>query len=200
MIQFVSISKPTVHAVIVVYRTATKGDVYGQYSDRNLIKYEETIQLHFDTTGKMAWLTLSNYGVVFHMFPWAPRRRWSEVIKIAIGISAGGRFDAANLLPLRRTISIGAMLDVFDVIKIQVEFLKLWPYLQDGKVWKVDAEVGAADSLPLDFIQRLSLDVVNAHMLIESAFSSIGFSTDNFSWYPRKGKGYKWATSATFFP
>ena len=71
MIQFVSISKPTVHAVIVVYRTATKGDVYGRYSDRNLIKYEETIQLHFDTTGKMAWLTLSKYGVVFHMFPWA---------------------------------------------------------------------------------------------------------------------------------
>jgi hypothetical protein len=32
----------------------------GRYSDKDLIKDEDAIQLHFDTTGKMAWLTLKN--------------------------------------------------------------------------------------------------------------------------------------------
>src|SRR5690348_2271451 len=58
-----------------------------RYKDKNLVRYEETIELHFDTTFKLGWLTLKNYGLVFHSMPWA--NPWKEVKEITIGIPAG---------------------------------------------------------------------------------------------------------------
>src|ERR1700759_4889763 len=58
-----------------------------KYKDRNLIKYEDAIQLHFDSSGKMAWLTMKNYGLVFWEWPWA--NDWDAVEQITIGVPAG---------------------------------------------------------------------------------------------------------------
>jgi hypothetical protein len=165
----------------------------GRYSDANLIKYEEAIQLHFDTKGKIAWFTLKNYGVVFHMFPWAPQQRSHQVVEITIGVPAGSKFDAARLLPLKRTIDISAMLDVFDVIKFQVKLLEdaTYPYLIGNEVWIGNRQVAAAALSPRD--------VMSAHMQIEATVPSMGFASMDFSWYSWKGGSYQWATSRDFF-
>ena len=36
-----------------------------KYDDKKLAKYEDTIRLYFEKTGKFAWLTLRNYGWLF---------------------------------------------------------------------------------------------------------------------------------------
>jgi hypothetical protein len=107
------------------------------YTNSNLIRYGETIQLHFDQTGKIAWLTLKNYGYVFGTQP------FDAVKQATIGIPAGDGprplsrdqqseynkfaqdhgFKPGELKPLGRPISIGAMLDAIDVIKFQVAIL-----------------------------------------------------------------------------
>lgn len=59
----------------------------GKYTDNNLIRYEDAIQLHLDENGWIAWLVLKNYGVVFHKYKWA--HPWNEVRQVTIGIPAG---------------------------------------------------------------------------------------------------------------
>jgi hypothetical protein len=76
-----------------------------KYNDKNLIKYEDTIQLHFDEKGEHAWLTLKNYGGIFNT-------KSSDVVtELVVGRPATKEFE--------RTISIGAMLNVIDVIHLQ---------------------------------------------------------------------------------
>ncbi len=112
---------------------------YGKYDDDNLIKYEETIQLHFDRTGTMAWLTLKNYGLVFHKRPGCPEDSWDGVMQITIGIPAGeldeneckdfaarSRMTAPDvraLQPNPTPLNIGVMLDVLQVIDLQVRMV-----------------------------------------------------------------------------
>jgi hypothetical protein len=109
----------------------------GRYSDKNLVKYDETIQLHLIRPFEHAWLTLKNYGVVFHQFPWAKQdepvkqeKTWDEVKEIAIGIPPkagmpGTPFEhiGSGRLEIEH-ISIGSMLDVFQVIEFQVSILQ----------------------------------------------------------------------------
>jgi hypothetical protein len=100
---------------------------YGIYDDTNLIKYGETIQLHFNSTGEKAWLTLKNYGLVFHEWPWAPEQHWSSVFEVTMGSADDeltGEFESEP--ELCRPIDIGAMLDVFEVIEFQVAILKAY--------------------------------------------------------------------------
>lgn len=78
-----------------------------KYSDKNLIKYEDTILLHFDEKGDYAWLTLKNYGGVFN------NKSPHEVTEAIVGEKAGEES--------LHTISIGEMLDAIDVIKFQGE-------------------------------------------------------------------------------
>lgn len=139
----------------------------GQYGDDNLIKYEDTVQLHSDTTGKMAWLILKNYGVVFHMFPWASDR-WSEVVEITIGIPQAPIVPAPQLgvRLFNRPVHIGAMLDAFDVIKLQILLLQGSPnYFQGGKVWVDKREVNA---------ERLPLGLETVCKLVEGALVGMG--------------------------
>src|SRR5271170_48948 len=82
----------------------------GSYNNTNLIKYEDTIRIHFDQTGKSAWLTLMNYGVVFGEKP--P----DAAMVVTVGIP--------GTAPYPQTISIGAMLDAINVIKFQVAILE----------------------------------------------------------------------------
>jgi hypothetical protein len=77
-----------------------------KYTDKNLIKYEDTIQLHFDQTGGHAWLTLKNYGGIFDKKP------VDVVTETTIGKPVKPEFS--------QTISIGEMLDVINVIHFQV--------------------------------------------------------------------------------
>jgi hypothetical protein len=114
----------------------------GHYGDENLIKYEETIQLHFDTRLMMAWLTLKNYTLVFHRRSWgASKDTWNDVMKITIGIPAGelspkecqafaqdSGLDEGIVRILKRSdkiISISAMLDAVAIIKFQVQILSI---------------------------------------------------------------------------
>nr|WP_315186926.1 choice-of-anchor D domain-containing protein [uncultured Albidiferax sp.] len=107
----------------------------GKYSDANLIRYEEAIQLHFDSTGKTAWLTLKNYGWVFGVRP------FDAIKQVTVGVSVDHvrlDHDAAALAFIEVVgftpdtfrpyqsgpISISAMLDAIDVIRFQVEALK----------------------------------------------------------------------------
>jgi hypothetical protein len=113
----------------------------GIYGDKNnnLLRYEDTIQLHFDQTGKTAWLTMKNYGVVFYQWPWADGS-WNRVIEVTVGIpsTTDGKLplDCDFRATLQKlgiksgefteylgTISIGEMLDATGVINFQVKML-----------------------------------------------------------------------------
>jgi len=83
---------------------------YRKYNDKNLVKYEETIVLHFDESGKTAWLTMENYGGVFHVVD------VDEKTTATIGVP--------SKLEYLGTISIGEMLGVLDVIKFQQHIYK----------------------------------------------------------------------------
>jgi hypothetical protein len=78
---------------------------HAKYTDKNLVKYEETIVLHFDESGKTAWLTMENYGGVFHVVD------VDEKTTATIGVPSKPEHLG--------TISIGEMLGVLDVIKFQ---------------------------------------------------------------------------------
>lgn len=102
-----------------------------RYSDNNLIKYEDTIRMHFDTTGRFAWLTLKNYGFVFCTEP--P----DAVTVVTVGVPAteSGALPESlrqtdgltegEFKPYPQTISIGARLDAINVIKLQVAILTI---------------------------------------------------------------------------
>jgi hypothetical protein len=63
------------------------------YTDKDLIRYGDTIRLHFDQQGKTAWLTLENYGSAGHR---------TNVIRVTLGAKVRPAYKA--------TISIGGML------------------------------------------------------------------------------------------
>jgi hypothetical protein len=78
---------------------------FKKYTSETLVRYEDTIVLHFDPKGETAWLTLKNYGGVFD------EESPDKVTEAVVGTKADEEF--------KETISIGAMLDVADVIIFQ---------------------------------------------------------------------------------
>lgn len=106
------------------------------YNDRNLLRYEDAIRLHFDTTGEFAWLTLKNYGFVFGTEPaYAVRMVTVGVPAAENGALPEAEQDRKLLLtrglndgefkPYPQTISISARFDAIDVIKLQVAILTI---------------------------------------------------------------------------
>jgi hypothetical protein len=121
-----------------------------RYNDLNLIKYDDAIRLHFDDTGKMAWLTMKNYGLAFWECGWA--KNWDSVEEITVGVPAGtlnptecvmfsGKIktlsaaEVGQLTPHPISISISAFLDAADIINLQVLILKSSQYSRGGKYW-----------------------------------------------------------------
>lgn len=110
-----------------------------RYSNANLIRYEEAIQLHFDANHRVAWLKLRNYGLVFHRLPWIGVL--DTVYTVTIGIPVQGftneELDRFKLdrryRPLYELVdwkhsesfSISACLDAPEVIKFQQRAIEL---------------------------------------------------------------------------
>jgi hypothetical protein len=125
-----------------------------KYHDANLVKYADTIRLHFDTTGTLAWLTLKNYGVVFHRWEWAKdQKEWEKVKEITIGVSIEERtmqqchdfasiegrtyYQVLGLIADKDTIAVGSMLDVLQVIRLQVKLLESARcHSLEGETWE----------------------------------------------------------------
>jgi hypothetical protein len=132
----------------------------GKYSARNLIKYEEAIELHLDTTEKIAWLSLKNYGFVFHRYPWVEKHRRGDVFTVIIGIPAGDfteeerstfqmrREDVRNARPEAFSRSISASLDAIDVIRLQQGIMqRAGAYSQGGVAYEGSQQVAKRKGL-----------------------------------------------------
>lgn len=174
----------------------------GRYGDKNLIRYGEAIQLHFDPTGTIGWLTLKNYGFVFHRFPWA--QPLIGVKHIVVGIPAGtldlreaqkfaelAEIDVAQVMALQppaRTISISAMLDVIEIIKFQTQILKeAGLYSQGGKDWDKDGELQPAFASQFPTRRAFPLKMLSA--MIEHVLMALGCQPPNARhWYPFPGE------------
>jgi hypothetical protein len=145
------------------------------YTDKNLVKYEDTIQLHFDARGKTAWLTLKNYEFAFGMLPRrvpSPRNlkipHLAATVTVTVGVPAteSGKlpsapddllfiqklgFNEGEFKPYHKTISIGGMLDAIDVIKLQVEILTATSKITSPKVFTLRSLIETI----LDALRRL---------------------------------------------
>jgi hypothetical protein len=166
-----------------------------RYKDETLVKYEEAIELHFDTTGTMAWLTMKNYWPVFWRYPWAAQRpnaspserREPKVMKITIGIPVG-KLDqpecelfskksglsvdqVKNLKKHRRTFSISSWLEVFDVMKLQDWLLKFADCYSVGFIdWVGDQEWSPKQVRPAMTLEKIG-------QTIEVALGLMGFES-----------------------
>lgn len=168
-----------------------------RYSEKNLIKYEDAIVLHFDLTGTIAWVTMKNYWEVFHRFPWATSE--PRVKTITIGIPAG-QLDpeqcdlfaqqsvltwyeltpdqVRKLRPNKITFSISQYLDVFDVMKLQVDLLKRCCYSVGWRHWKgISEELTPPNVMPAISVEQVS-------NTIETALVGLGFGKLAAVWYP----------------
>jgi hypothetical protein len=168
-----------------------------RYSDKNLVKYEEAIVLNFDETGTIAWVTMKNYWEVFHSFSWAtPNPR---VKTITIGIPAGQlnskecdsfaqhslgttyeltSVEVRRLRPCKVRFSISQFLDVFDVMKLQVELLKKCAYYSVGRThWKGMRGFTHREVRPAISVETMS-------ETIETALVGLGFGKLGAVWYP----------------
>jgi hypothetical protein len=93
-----------------------------KYDDTKLIKYEDTIQLHFDTTGKIAWLTLKNYGSMEK----PPAPFWANVVDATIGTPAGIEWNQMpGLKASEETISIAEMLSSKEISEFQARVIQI---------------------------------------------------------------------------
>ena len=119
-----------------------------RYLNANLIRYEDAIRLHFHAKHRVAWLTLRNYGFVFHRLPWVVVL--DTVYEVTIGIPVHA-FTEEELRPfkidrglrpllvdweLSESFSISACLDAPEVIKFQQRAIELaGSYSQGGKAY-----------------------------------------------------------------
>lgn len=162
----------------------------GRYTDKNLIRYEQAIQLHFDSTFEIAWLTLQNYGLVFHRWPWA--HDFNQVKTITIGIPAGAftseeavdfkqRFPKCKIRPVQlpKTLadplgpfSISAKLDVRDIIAFQTHLIH-----QSKTYWQGESAWAANDKAKC----RSGYSRGAVFALLQSAFTAIGIEQPIFS-------------------
>lgn len=134
-----------------------------EYARGNLVKYDEAIELLFDTSYQIAWLTLRNYGYVFHKWSWANPLTAPQNVTIGIPAGSFSNTEAERLAIRRREpgaprpraeevlnakpsdgarFSISARLDVIQVIKFQTTILEIvGKYSQGGHAWEGDSVV-----------------------------------------------------------
>lgn len=155
-----------------------------RYLNAKLIRYEDAIRLHFDKNHRIAWLTLRNYGFVFHRLPWVVI--FDAVYEVTIGIPVQGftkdeldRFKLdRGLRPLYKLVdwehsesfSISACLDVPEVIKFQQRAIELaGSHSQGGKAY------GAAAPRREFWLRGAMFDLLHA------VFVDIGFKRPRFA-------------------
>jgi glycosyltransferase involved in cell wall biosynthesis len=126
------------------------------YNDKTLIKYEETIVLHFDADGAIAWLDLKNYAEVFDSA--SKSHDNPEVITRTVGKAplAGTKYK-----PLNKPIRIGKFLNPINVIKFQRYVTKRWTKFPTVDVDSVYTSRGALNKLIALCLEN-ALDVKDA--------------------------------------